>query len=493
MDSPRLALRFRDSTPDIDTIAEHRRIIDHEGAVWWGWWRKEFEPEHRRLFRELEDGGPGVVIIVDRSTKRAFEARYLRATQDTSNVENGRLPEYYRAQKARVSGWFLLADIRDIVFDENLGRRLGEDTLLTLVRSEPTPVESVAIKTIARSHVLHLSDLHFGEDFAFLAEGETPGVEDSRQTLTRCLIDDLRRLGVQSDVGLVIATGDFTTRGDWSDATRNRILREMSTLLTELGLTREYLIALPGNHDVVRYPNDKDVNVAMMAVSKQSRYEHETHFRTFLEELTGRSWKEPLNYSEVFELDNVRIIVCALNSCTITSTAWTEYGYVGTGGLDVLSESVAHAGGDATLTVMALHHHLLPVTHVEVPGAKGVSLTLNAVELLDKALASGVQIVLHGHQHQARIASYGVLPLMSGSPTTPLVIVSGGSLGAKAGRLPGSERNTYSLFRIAADSVQLHMRELRFDAKEGATLYGGPLPIVPKSASIRCKESVNAT
>jgi hypothetical protein len=44
MAAPTIALRFRDTTPGIDTIAEHRELIARDGRVGWGWWKKTFEP-----------------------------------------------------------------------------------------------------------------------------------------------------------------------------------------------------------------------------------------------------------------------------------------------------------------------------------------------------------------------------------------------------------------------------------------------------------------
>nr|WP_236518594.1 metallophosphoesterase [Sandaracinus amylolyticus] len=467
---------------------EHRKLIDNQGAVWWGWWRKNFEPEHTGLFERLENGGSGRILIVDRATSRAFRARFLQVRTSSSTVDDVRVPAYYRSQKDRVAAWFLLASIEDTPFDRELGERLGETTLLPLDVSEASATPSTRVslrpRSLGRSHILHLSDLHFGADYAFLPRGETSGIGDLRRTLTNCIVEDLSRLNRRNDIGLVIVTGDFTTRGDWTDKTRGQILSEMADLLNALGLQKEDLIALPGNHDIVRYRDGATVDVAKMAVSSQTDSQHEREFRMFLQLLTGRDIQNPLNYSQTSILSGIAVTVCALNSCSITSTQWTEYGYVGTGGLDALSVDPPHATDIvATLKIMALHHHLLPVAAVEAPRANGVSLTLNAVELLDKALETGVQLVIHGHQHQARVSSYGVLPMGDTPAREPLVIVSGGSSGAAAPRLPGAERNTYSLIGLDTKGVHLWIRELRPDAKPGATLFNAPVPLVPGRAT----------
>ena len=43
MAAPLVVLRFRDTTPGTDTIAAHVELLGRHGAVWWGWWRKEYE------------------------------------------------------------------------------------------------------------------------------------------------------------------------------------------------------------------------------------------------------------------------------------------------------------------------------------------------------------------------------------------------------------------------------------------------------------------
>jgi len=72
MDTPRVALRFKDVVTDIDTIEEHQRMITTEGAVWWGWWKKE---KGAALFRHqtCESGNEaqeGLAAFARRSCRR---------------------------------------------------------------------------------------------------------------------------------------------------------------------------------------------------------------------------------------------------------------------------------------------------------------------------------------------------------------------------------------------------------------------------------------
>lgn len=483
MDTPRIVLRFRDVAPGIDTIEAHREVISTQGSVWWGWWRKEFEPDPARLFEDLNRTAPGRVTILDKSTRRAFLAEYLQAARKLGDSDDTRIPRYYAGERNSVSGWLLLRTIIEQPYDNTLAERIGESTLLNLDAATAIPVPSPAAfaydAVSQKTCVLHLSDLHFGGDYAFLPPKSRSAIGESRRSLTHCLLEDLTRIGLQNHIGLVIITGDFTTRGDWSDPTRTQIFEELKELRSRLGLENQHLVAIPGNHDVIRYPANPGVDVSTFVVAQQSTYQHERDFRLFQEELTGRRWQEPLNRCAAYSLGDTDVQLCALNSCTISATQWTEYGYVGVGS-EALARMRALPIVKPTLRMMALHHHLLPVNRVEAPESKGVSLTLDAVDLLDAASEAGVQVALHGHQHLARVCVYERLPMMGGSSSVPLTIVAGGSAGANHSRLPGSERNTYSVLQISPQRVALRMRELRFDGKPGAELFNRDLPIRPR-------------
>lgn len=479
MDTPRLALRFRDVLQDIETIYEHRALIKSKSAVWWGWWKKYFEPIPRATFNSMAGPNEYTVLLVNRETKRNYRATCLKVETDGRKVERDLVPSYYR-YRDDIAAYFLIREIADTDYDDSLGMRLGESTLLLFDGSQPVQVVSTNKPTkLARKFIVHLSDLHFGSDYAFASQGETQRIGASEKTLTQCLVDDLERLGAVKQVGLVIVTGDFTTQGDWSDETRRTILREFEVLRDALQLERHQVIALPGNHDIVRFPEGSDVDVSSLALSNQTTMNHEMPYRTFVQQLTGRPFDDPLNYSSHFEMNDVEVIVAALNSCAITSTKWTEYGYVGIGGLDVIRTTEPKSrSASSTFKILALHHHPLPVSSVEAPNAKGVSLTLDGVAILEAAAKQEFQLVLHGHQHLPCVSQYARLPMWGESKQSSLIVVAGGSTGAVSNRLPGSERNTYSLIEVTETGFFLKVRELRTDAKAGAMLFDGPLPLV---------------
>jgi predicted phosphodiesterase len=481
MAAPAIALRFRDTTPGVDTIVEHRAMLLRHGVVGWGWWKKTFEADqHKGIAERLAEDGEIDLVILDRSTERAFLCRCV-AFHAPSEADATTVPAYYRNHVDVTAGVFTLRSIDDIDFDSALGDLVGDQTFLWIGSHAAPALGHVAppVETLGRSCVLHLSDLHFGSDYGFRRQGEDVALGDQRRTLTDCIVSDLDRLGLTDNIAAIVVTGDFMTHGHFDDEHKKAALDEFEALRGQLALNREQLIPLPGNHDVVRYADGARIDVRENAVGKQTTYGHETHFRTFVDQLIGRDWKASLNYVRRVRLSEVDLDVCVVNSCTIAATEWTEYGYVGKSGLDAIADLGKQPIERPTFRFLALHHHLLPVANVEALKSKGVTLTLDASDILATGQQSGVHVALHGHQHKAKIAKYQNLSLNGEQTNGPIYVVANGSTGAKNGRLPAGELNTYCLFRLKAEGIDLWIRELRLDARAGAEIFNGSLAVSP--------------
>lgn len=482
MGPPPIALRFRDTTPSVDTIESHREILRKNGSVWWGWWKKASEEiSASAVARGLMDKPVDRVLLINRAARKCYISNLLKFSL-LNEVDLEKIPAYYRSFVENVEGFFLLSSISDAPYNEALGDRMGERTFAwtSEVGLEAQSVPQImAANAKQRSCVLHLSDLHFGSDYGFKVQGESIVPGDNRKTLTGALIDDLLRLHLKDDIAAVIVSGDFMSKGDWNDRARTAALDEFSALRRELNLEKSQIIAVPGNHDIVRYPEGAQIDLANIVIGNQTSYRHEREYRTFVEELVERKWREALNYVVRVELSEVDLLLCVMNSCTITSTQWTEYGFVGPNGIDALRQLARERRLRPSYRFLALHHHLLPVADVEAPQSRGVTLTLDASEILSHAQKAGVHIVLHGHQHKPKISVYQDLPLGEEAIGAPMHVVANGSAGAKSSCLPPSERNTYCVFRLNANGIKLWMRELRLDGRAGAALYCGVLDKTP--------------
>ena len=481
MAAPAIVLRFRDTTPGIDTITEHRALLKENGSVGWGWWKKTFEEDQGvAIASYLAEYGKAEVMLIDRSTERAFQCLCERFSSPADTDETT-VPEYYRKHLEMTAGVFALETIDDVEFDPKLGNAIGEQTIFWPGSQAKTDRKHLAETAQApgRSCVLHISDLHFGSDYGFRLQGEDAAIGDGRRTLTECIVADLDRLNARHDVAAVIVTGDFMTHGTFTQEVRRAALSEFKELRNALGIGQDQIIPVPGNHDVIRYPEGSEMDVSQIAVEAQTDYDHETSFRMFVDELVGRNWRLSLNYVRRIQLGDTDLDVCIMNSCTIAATKWTEYGYVGRGGIDTIAELGEQPIERPTFRFMALHHHLLPVAAVEALNSKGVSLTLDASDILSAGQRAGVHVALHGHHHKPKITMYQSLGLNGEETSGPIYVVANGSAGAKNARLPHGERNTYALFRLNEDGIDLWIRELRVDGAAGAETFRGRLPALP--------------
>jgi len=462
-------------------MIEHRAVLAQRGVVGWGWWKKTFEDDQSgSISARLVLDGKVDIVLIDRSTERQFLCHCVAFSQP-ERVDRELVPEYYRAHTAMTAGIFSLTSIDDVRFEPELAEAIGDLTFLWMGDHTDPALGHVAVpaKAPGRSCVLHISDLHFGSDYGFRLQGEDVHLGDARRTLTDCIAADLDRLQLTDDIAAIIVTGDFMTHGRFDADIRKAALDEFEALRGRLGLERDQIIPVPGNHDVVRYADGAAVDVRENAVGKQTTYDHETAFRTFVDELVGRDWKASLNYVRRIQLDAADLDVCVVNSCTIAATEWTEYGYVGRSGLDAIEELGQRPIERPTFRFLALHHHLLPVANVEALKSRGVTLTLDASDILAAGQRSRVHVALHGHQHKPKIAMYQNLGL-NGEPTDgPIYVVANGSAGAKNGRLPPGERNTYCLFKLNLDGIEMWIRELRLDGQPGMQTFAGSLPTFP--------------
>jgi 3',5'-cyclic AMP phosphodiesterase CpdA len=402
-----------------------------------------------------------------------YRAACERFTASGSDVNPEEVPEYYRRRIGEIEGFFRLTRIDSVPYDEDLGDRLGQRTFMREGDPSAGPADHLAevAQATGRSSILHLSDLHFGADYGFLTQGKLAEIGDNRRTLTECVVNDLGRVGLKEDVAAVIVTGDFTTRGDWSDPVRRQVLGEFEALRHALDITQQQIIAVPGNHDIVRYPDGVQVDTRELAVAGQTNLQHETAFRTFVDELVDRDWRSSLDYVRQVSLGTTDLQICVLNSCTITATKWREYGYVGLSGIDAIRTLGEMSIERPTFRFIALHHHLLPVAEVEAPASDGVTLALDASSILAEAQAAGVHVALHGHQHKPKLATYMNHSFSGAFQGSPIHVLSNGSAGATSARLPNGETNTYCVFTVEGQKLRLRIRELRTASQPGAQLY----------------------
>ncbi|MEZ8141383.1 metallophosphoesterase [Enterovibrio sp. FF113] len=465
MGSPKLAIRFRNV--GVDTIEEHQSLIGSIGSVYWGWWKKAFEDVCSDTFSSLEYGDE--IYIFNNDEKKCHIGVVARASLEGIPSEDAIfIPEYYRGNRDKVAGWFRFTEIKECDYDFSIGSEFGEHTLIQLVGRKKELGESIKkIDAKDRSVILQFSDLHFGDDYAFGMESSLDIYTGDKCKLSEAICSDIEGLGLRNEIAAILVTGDLTTKANWSDSVKSEINLFFKKLRDFFGLKKEQVIVCPGNHDFHRI--DGGVVPPVQQYESQIEYEHETSYRAFIQQLNKKLIDSPIDTVEILKLKNVDVALCTLNSCKVSSTKFTEYGYVGDRGLTAL-RALQKISEPRTFKMMALHHHLLPINPVEHLSEK-ISMTLDATILLDTASEVGVKLAIHGHQHTPALIKFDKKFSVDDRDKKPVTVVSSGSTSVHHGRRIDGIVNCYSLINFKPDGADLEVRKLHHGRIFGGTLY----------------------
>lgn len=293
--------------------------------------------------------------------------------------------------------------------------------------------------------ILHLSDVHFGRDHRFQKAG-TALPAASTDALIDTILHDASLSTTKFDA--VVVSGDLTSTGkrpEFEEAAA--FLRD---LLKHFGLSREQLIVVPGNHDVLW---GKEENVVSHA-----------EFESFM----SRVFSSPVQDLEICSSKIGSIYMLGLDLTRLESPQLGGIGFIGKDQLRKAEQKLKDKGAEATCRILVVHHHLLPVSWCEAPpDGKPTSVTLDAPALLAWAQEHRFAMILHGHQHQPFLATFSFADRVGG----PLVICGGPSAGANSKSLPPQGRNGFQTILIDGRriSVTVHLLNEANEYKESRT------------------------
>lgn len=442
-----IILRFRDLTNDA-TVKAHRDIISAAGYVWWGWWKKDVEPDRSGELEELREKARanGLMIgLFDRSSNSFYAGRIVDcafADRPIASPEPHRTPSYYALKK--VPAWFKLTSIEQ--FDEKAFSRSfgpppnGDGTFFPIWKDKPARSTNGHSIRLSAPTVLHISDVHLGHDFGFpggIRPGETP------------LVDAISRDFDKEKPGLIVVSGDLTTRADMTVLLDDGV-KFLRTLADRMHLPPECVVVVPGNHDI-----------ALRSYTPID-YSHERVFNLFTKEIYG----EAVSFPELrrFKLPDGRSLeVLMMNSVRLRHEKEKQFGYVQWPLYDdVLKAAPADPDG---IRMAVLHHHLVAAPREEsldsdYPEA-GLSTTLDAGAVIEGLQSHSFNMVLHGHQHVPAVTqvSRGRLPPDANDAEfgSRLTILAAGSAGAK--RLADEMRdNSYNILTIGPKEIEIEAR-----------------------------------
>jgi 3',5'-cyclic AMP phosphodiesterase CpdA len=475
-----ILLRFSDY--ETDTIGAHLRVIAQYQMVWWGWWKKEHEPFPADVLQQVAATVPFDLGLVDRRERvfhvaRCDELRLDPQGERTPSPDPERTPAYYR--QSMHPTWLRLTAITPIAETEWIERfggiPEGDPTLFWVEEEEgrrrihPTLVIEGELESPGAS-ILHISDLHYGEDHGFSTEGHAVGL--GIPTMIDAICDRVEAL--DESIALVVVSGDLITKGR-EESYAQDVQPMLERLLDRLGLEKPHMVIVPGNHDIEIAPDE-------LSPTPTQEYRHERRFRYFLRSFYGRDIHEIESLHRIRTAEDWHISVVGLNSVRLRTPDTKEYGYVGDRSEPLLQHvadtnegrTVGQLAQESVLNIVALHHHLLPGELLTQPERnRPVSVTLDAGHLVSDCQAAGIHLVVHGHQHVPFLGSTSRARLVNGAwggYIDPLFVIGGGSGGAASTRLPDEMRqNTFSIYRPGEGALAVRVEQ--FNPSVAATEY----------------------
>jgi hypothetical protein len=462
----RLVLRFA-NREGIDTIEQHQSVIQQEGHVWWGWFKKAHEPFPRAALEALSDRVPQDVGLVNRDERTVYVARCDEvrfAPDDDSAVGTLSVrttPAYYA--DAYLPAWFRLRAIEQSSEDAFATRfggiPEGDPTIFEVAVEGGVPrLESridafpVAPLEARGRSILHLSDLHFGEFHGFSDPRLPPN--GGNPSLRDVLVEWLVQAQARYSFAAIVASGDFTSRGDANGLTLARTFMEEIAQAVNLGI--EYVCVIPGNHDIYleNFPHFDRTYIA------------ENPYRDFMRSLYGQNLTQIEQIRRIATTDEWDLRFVCVNSARGRDDATKEYGWVGHDRYEPLLRRVVQADADASaadlidanvLNIGVIHHHVLPAPLQSWPEAeRPVSITLDAGAIVADFQTSSIHLVLHGHQHVPFAGRVGRLREIGlnrwTGPGHDLLVVGCGSTGCERQQL--TDEYPYNAFSIYTPEQQ---------------------------------------
>lgn len=292
--------------------------------------------------------------------------------------------------------------------------------------------------------ILHLSDLHLGEDM-----------------IPRAVIrlrPWWKRVAPQVTAGVVSAIQDLkpdyvVISGDIVNKSQEDSFGEASVYLRKLFLDagfdlKKRVLIIPGNHDVSFYPRKHPDDFQRLKL-----------YRHFLRDLFNESDLEARRHRFCRVDPDAKIIFFCLDS-TLKEHAPLAEGEVGSSQrtwvkqkLEMLARQI---GSDYSryAKIAIVHHHVVAIPGTSTSGERFMPL-LDAGDVLQLLQKVGFNVVLHGHKHFPHIT-----PLFQ-SDSGVLTVIGAGTTTCCFLEEQCGQGNNFNLVRVSPESNQLEVQLYR--------------------------------
>lgn len=262
--------------------------------------------------------------------------------------------------------------------------------------------------------ILHLSDLQFGKNHRF-AGSDLSSLDNPYDTLLARLWEDLQRLKNEQQLqpDMLIVTGDLTEMGMPGEFKAAREFLERLTDGNLLDLPRCRVAIIPGNHDVNRkacssYFENCEAYENQPKAPWWPKWDcFKTMFDEFYQGTPGISFNEEQPWT-LFEIPEVKVVIAGLNStmveghdCKTTGKKPNpglprHIGFVGESQLHWFSDQLKKHRNEGWFRIGIVHHN-------QQRGCKYDDENLKDAEELERILRHDLNLLLHGHTHQANL------------------------------------------------------------------------------------------
>lgn len=290
--------------------------------------------------------------------------------------------------------------------------------------------------------ILHLSDPQFGPNQREV-RGAT-AADRQHGTLQARLLQDLEEIASRHDVPqpeLVMVTGDLTENAKPSQFTAFEAFA--AALIAALGLPRERLVMVPGNHDVSWSGCEAYFN-ACEAAEREPEPPYWPKWGSYAD-MFGRWYGagSPMLFTEarpysLFVYEELCTVVAGLNSTMLeTHRPGEHFGTVGEDQLRWFRDALAPFRREGWLRIAAVHHNVQR-------NATDDDANLKDAGILELVLADELNLVLHGHTHDGKLGSL--------RPDIPMVSTGSASVVSKA--RPHGVPCQYQVVSVKADRLK---------------------------------------
>ncbi|WP_161967000.1 metallophosphoesterase family protein [Mycobacterium marinum] len=290
--------------------------------------------------------------------------------------------------------------------------------------------------------IIHLSDLHFGDEHRFAGEITPTGDHVSGSgypSLAESIRADLAEFDDEADQ-IVCITGDLTQTASQEEfGEANAFAKALCYGDEAIGP----LAVVPGNHDVA------------WALHKPE--ERMLPWGHFLGDLRGShdDWSDERRDALVRTdlVDSHGVIVAEINSCRFVQkgTPDSHRGRVCPNALDRLETELSALGSDVSqscIKVALVHHHPILIPDLAEPG-RGYEAIHGSGDLLRILRRHGFHLLLHGHKHVPFTFTEDSLSAQEEQRHAfPLFVVCGGSAGSRSLPTERSPINCYNRIEI---------------------------------------------